>query len=161
AKPYHTRAHASAGLRPTEFALDKRLSKSKGGLFGGKKGKTQGTRSYMSPEQIRGEPLDGRSDLYSFGATMYELLTGRPPFVASSPTDLLNKQLTEKPISPQVYNKDVSDDLANLVLRMLAKKRDERPKDFYEFLAKVRGIRVLFKSAVARKKSDEPASEGR
>jgi serine/threonine protein kinase len=119
-----------------------------------KKSKVQGTRSYMSPEQIRGEPLDGRADIYSFGATLYELLTGRPPFVATSATDLLNKQLFEKPPSPQVHNKDVSEELANLVLRMLGKKREERPKDFYEFLAKFRSIRLLFKSAAPKKKAD-------
>jgi eukaryotic-like serine/threonine-protein kinase len=144
-KPDNILVNASAEVRLIDFALAKRSARGKGGLFGRKKGKIQGTRSYMSPEQIRGEPVDGRADLYSFGATMYELITGRPPFVAGSATDLLNKQLLEKPTPPQVYNKDVSDDLANLVVRILAKKREERPKDFYEFLAKFRGIRVLFK----------------
>src|SRR5262249_11986703 len=134
--------------------LAQRMSKRRGGgLLGGKKKRRiQGTRSYMSPEQVRGEPLDARADLYSFGATMYELLTGRPPFVASNPSDLLTKQLTEKPTSPQVYNPEIGDDLANLILRLLNKKREERPKDFHEFLAKFRGLRTIFKTPVARKK---------
>jgi serine/threonine-protein kinase len=151
-KPDNVLVNASAEVRLIDFALTKRMSKGKGGLFK-KKGRIQGTRSYMSPEQIRGEGLDARADLYSFGATMYEMLTGRPPFRASNPQDLLNKQIAEPPTSPQVYNPDVSDDLANLVLKMLAKKREERFKDFHEFLAKFRGIRFLFKSAVVRKKN--------
>jgi serine/threonine-protein kinase len=152
-KPDNILVNASAEVRIIDFALAQRMSKGRGGLFGGKKRrKIQGTRSYMSPEQIRGEGLDARADLYSFGATIYELLTGRPPFVASNPSDLLTKQLTEKPTSPQVYNPEIADDLANLILRMLNKKREERPKDFHEFLAKFRGLRTIFKTAVARKK---------
>jgi serine/threonine protein kinase len=80
------------------------------------------------------------------------MLTGRPPFVASNPSDLLTKQLGEKPTPPQIYNPEIADDLANLVLRMLSKKRDERPKDFHEFLAKFRGLRSIFKAPAARKK---------
>ncbi len=159
-KPDNILVNASAEVRLIDFALAKRASKGKPGMFS-TKGKIQGTRSYMSPEQIRGEPLDPRADVYSFGATMYELLTGRPPFVAGSANDLLNKQLTEIPTSPQAHNKDVSDDLSKLILRMLGKKRDERPKDFYEFLAKFRSIRFLFKSTVPRKKTEGPAPEGR
>jgi serine/threonine-protein kinase len=161
-KPDNILVNASAEVRLIDFALAKRISKKKkGGLFGGARGKIQGTRSYMSPEQVRAEPLDSRADVYSFGAALYELLTGRPPFVAGSANELLNKQLFEKPASPQVHNKDVSDDLADLVVRMLSKRREERPKDFYEFLAMFRGIRVLFKSSVPRRKSDEPAAGGR
>jgi serine/threonine protein kinase len=159
-KPDNILVNASAEVRLIDFALAKRIAKGKGGMFA-KKGKVQGTRSYMSPEQIRGEPLDARADVYSFGATLFELLTGRPPFVAASATDLLNKQLSEKAISPQVHNKDVSDELANLVVRMLNKKREDRPKDFYEFLAKFKSIRLLFKSAAPKRKGDEPSAGGR
>ena len=76
----------------------------------------------MSPEQIRGEPLDGRADIYSFGAAAYELITGRPPFRGASTQDLLTKHITEKPVSPQIHNPDVTDEFAALVLQMLAKK---------------------------------------
>ena len=151
-KPDNILVNASAEVRLIDFALAQRIARGRGGLLA-KRGKIQGTRSYMSPEQIRGEGLDARADLYSFGATMYETLTGRPPFRASNPQDLLTKQIVEKPSPPQIYNSDISDDLANLILRLLAKKREERPRDFYEFLAKFRGIRVMFKSAVVRKKT--------
>ena len=64
----------------------------------------------MSPEQIRGKPLDGRADIYSFGARCYELITGRPPFRGNTIPDLLNKHLTEKPVTPQSHNQDITDE---------------------------------------------------
>jgi serine/threonine-protein kinase len=153
-KPDNILANSSAEVRLIDFALGQRLSRSRGGLFGRRGGgKAQGTRSYMSPEQIRGVGLDARADLYSFGATMYELLTGRPPFRASNPTDLLSKHLQDKPDSPQIHNPDIGDELAKLILQMLAKKREERPKDFHEFLAKFRSLRLLFKSSVVRRQT--------
>jgi serine/threonine-protein kinase len=112
--------------------------------------KGQGTRSYMSPEQIRGEILDGRADIYSFGASAYELVTGRPPFRAASAQELLTKHITEKPASPQMHNKDVTDEFAELVLHMLAKKKQDRPPDFHKVLMALRTLR-LFKSGEATK----------
>jgi serine/threonine protein kinase len=97
----------------------------------------------MSPEQIRRHALDGRADIYSFGATCYEIVAGRPPFRASGLQELLGKHITEKPTSPQVYNKDVTDEFSDLVLRMLAKKKEERPRDFHEVLMKLRQIKVF------------------
>src|SRR6202012_291549 len=100
----------------------------------GMKTPVQGTRSYMSPEQIRGEGLDGRADIYSFGATCYELVTNRPPFRAGSNPEVLHKQVSEKPASPQMHNPDVSDESAKLIVRMLAKKKEDRPESFHEVL---------------------------
>ena len=65
--------------------------------------KIQGTRSYMSPEQIRGQALDERADLYSFGCTIYELVSGKPPFTGSTTAELLNKHLTTPPPSLQAH----------------------------------------------------------
>ena len=67
-------------------------------MFSGARKSRQGTRSYMSPEQIRGQALDGRADIYSFGATCYEMMAGRPPFRGASSQDLLTKHITEKPV---------------------------------------------------------------
>ena len=64
-------------------------------------------------------------------------------------TELLKKHLTEKPDSPQIHNRDVTDEFAELVLRMLAKKKQDRPKDFHEILMKLRNIKI-FKSEVAQ-----------
>jgi serine/threonine protein kinase len=152
-KPDNFLANGAGELRLIDFALATRVQKP--GLFGslfGKKNKTMGTRSYMSPEQIRGEAIDGRADIYSFGATCYELITGRPPFRGASPEDLLRKQIVEKPPTPQVHNPDVTDEFSQLVLQMLNKKREDRPKDFHQVLMALRGIRV-FKSEIPGKAS--------
>jgi len=81
--------------------------------------------------------------VYSFGASIYELATDRPPFRGTSPGDLLKKQMYEKPASPQAFNPQITDEFAKLVLRMLAKNPQERPRDFAEFLAAFRNIRVF------------------
>jgi serine/threonine protein kinase len=99
----------------------------------------------MSPEQIRGDFLDARSDIYSLGASAYELVTARPPFRAASNQELLSKHIAEKPVSPQMHNPDVTDEFAALVLRMLGKKREDRPRDCQEIQMALRSIRV-FKS---------------
>src|SRR5262249_26339267 len=105
--------------------------------------KPAGTPSYMSPEQIRREALDGRSDIYSFACSAYEMVTGRPPLRAASTQDLLDKHLVEKPVSPREFNPQVTKDFAELVLQMLAKKRDDRPRNFHEVMLKMRGMFVF------------------
>jgi serine/threonine protein kinase len=145
-KPANIMVNSAGEVRLIDFALAQRISK--GGLLK-RRGQAAGTRSYMSPEQIRGQALDGRADIYSFGVSAYELAAGRPPFRANSPTELLRKHLTEKPDSPQVHNSDVTDEFAELVMRMLAKKKQDRPKDFHEVLMKLRTIKI-FKSEVAQ-----------
>src|SRR5262245_12361529 len=149
-KPDNMLVNSAGDLRIIDFALARRVEKP--GLFGGlfrKKAKAQGTRSYMSPEQIRGEPLDGRADVYSFGASCFELTTMRPPFRAASAHDLLTKQIAEKPVSPRVHNPDITDECAELILRMLNKKREDRPRDFHEVLMALKTIKV-FKGVEAK-----------
>ncbi|MFO0927477.1 MAG: serine/threonine-protein kinase [Gemmataceae bacterium] len=146
-KPDNLLVNSAGELRIIDFAIAKRMEKPS--LFSKlfrRRGKVQGTRSYMSPEQIRGEPLDGRADMYSFGATCFELMTGRPPFRGASSQDLLAKHITEKAVSPRVYNQDLTEEFAGLVLKMLAKKREERYRDFHEVLMQLRTIKV-FKAA--------------
>lgn len=132
---------SSGDVRIIDFALAQRMPTGLAKFFR-RKAKPAGTRSYMSPEQIRGQPLDGRADIYSFGAMCYEMVTGRPPFRAASSQELLTKHLTEKPISPKFYNPDVTEQFAELVLHMLAKKKEDRPRDFHDVLMKLRSIRV-------------------
>jgi serine/threonine-protein kinase len=145
-KPANIMVNSAGEVRLIDFALAQRASK---GRLLKRKGQAAGTRTYMSPEQIRGQALDGRADIYSFGVSAYELATGRPPFRANTPMELLRKHLTEKPDSPQVHNSDVTDEFAELILRMLAKDKKDRPKDFHEVLIKLRTIRI-FKSEVAQ-----------
>ena len=146
-KPDNFLANSAGELRLIDFALATRMQKK--GLLGGlfrRKQKTMGTRSYMSPEQIRGQAIDGRADIYSFGATCYELVAGRPPFRAMSSDELLKKHITEKPLSPCAHNPDVTEEFGGLVLQMLAKEREDRPRDFHQVLMALRGLQV-FKSS--------------
>jgi serine/threonine protein kinase len=141
-KPDNFLANSAGELKLIDFALAARIPTGLSKLFR-RKDKAMGTRSYMSPEQIRGQALDGRADVYSFGATCYELVTGRPPFRGTSSQELLTKHIAEKPLTPRSHNPDVTEEFADLVLRMLAKKREDRPRDFHAVLMALRGLRVF------------------
>jgi serine/threonine protein kinase len=97
----------------------------------------------MSPEQIRCLALDGRADIYSFAASAYELVTGRPPFRANDGNELLRKHLIEKPTSPEIHNPQVTREFSDFVLQMLAKKKEERPNDFHVVLMKLKNIKIF------------------
>lgn len=142
-KPDNFLVNASAELRIIDFALARAVEKENflTRLFR-RKPTVQGTRSYMSPEQILGQPLDGRADVYSFGATIYELLTNRPPFRGDSQQELLRKHLSEKPPSPQMVNPEIADDFAKLILKMLSKKREDRPQSFHDVMIAMKSMKL-------------------
>jgi len=109
-----------------------------------RKKRPQGTPSFMSPEQIKDDQLlDGRADIYSYACTLFELTTGRKPYVGSTQGDLLMRHFTEKPVPPSSYNKDLTDEFSALVLKMMAKKREDRPKNFHEVLIELRKIKIF------------------
>lgn len=87
-----------------------------------------GTLAYMSPEQTgrTAQSVDHRSDLYSLGATFYQMLTGQAPFEGSDSLELLHALLARPPLSPQQVNPDVPGPIADIVLKLLAKTPDER-----------------------------------
>jgi serine/threonine protein kinase len=143
-KPDNMLVNSAGDLRIIDFALAQRILTGLAKLFR-RKAKPQGTRSYMSPEQIRGLALDGRADIYSFAASAYQLVTGRTPFRAGSNQELLQKHIVEKPVSPQTHNADVTKEFADLILHMLAKKKEDRPRDFHEVLMAMKSMKV-FKS---------------
>ncbi|HZL73514.1 MAG TPA: tetratricopeptide repeat protein, partial [Planctomycetota bacterium] len=91
-----------------------------------KSGEVYGTAAYMSPEQARGEHLDERADVYSLGATMYEVLTGRPPFRGANLLELLRKVGAEEPMKPRKLNPRIHRDLETIILKCLEKDRDRR-----------------------------------
>ena len=98
-------------------------------------GSIMGTAQYLSPEQAQGLPVDARSDLYSIGIVLYELLTGRPPFDAESAVTIALKQVSETPPHPRELNPAVPPALDAVTMRALRKDPAERFQDADEFIA--------------------------
>ncbi|WP_036507189.1 Stk1 family PASTA domain-containing Ser/Thr kinase [Nocardioides sp. URHA0020] len=85
-----------------------------------------GTAQYLSPEQARGETVDSRSDVYSAGCLLYELLTGRPPFVGDSPVAVAYQHVREPAVPPSDHDTELPPEIDAIVLKALAKRLDER-----------------------------------
>lgn len=85
-----------------------------------------GTAQYLSPEQARGESVDSRSDVYSTGCLLYELLTGRPPFVGDSPVAVAYQHVREPAQPPSAYDPDVPPELDAIVMKALTKRVEDR-----------------------------------
>jgi serine/threonine-protein kinase len=92
-----------------------------------RKGILVGTYRSMSPEQASGSDVDGRSDLFSLGVLLYEMLSGQPPFHSDNPLATLKRVITDRPPSLSVLRKDVPQDVSDFVDHLLAKSRDDRP----------------------------------
>jgi serine/threonine protein kinase len=125
-----------------DFAITQKPRKGLARLLSSFSKTVQGTRSYMSPEQIRGESLDARADLYSFGCMVYELLAGKPPFTAASGNDLLGKHLRSAPPLLAAANNNVTPEMTNLIAKLMAKKREDRPESMAAFLREFGRLRV-------------------
>ena len=85
-----------------------------------------GTAQYLSPEQARGESVDARSDIYSTGCLLYELLVGRPPFQGDSPVSVAYQHVRERPVPPSQLDPEVTSAMDAVVLKALAKNPDDR-----------------------------------
>lgn len=143
-KPDNVLVNSLGQTKLIDFAISK-STKGGGGFLArlfGKRPKAQGTHRYMSPEQINAERLDGRADVYCYGMTLYELTTGRTPFFGANPNDLLKKHLTEQAPPLTSYNPELTDEFSNFVLKMIAKKKADRPQNFHEVMMALRDIRI-------------------
>ena len=120
--------------------MDFGIAKSTNDLQLTRPGTTMGSVYYMSPEQVRGGTVDARSDIYSFGVTMYEMLTGRRPFQADTAYGVLNAQLTEAPQPPMQVNPRLPQELNNIVLRAMVKSPDGRFQTAEEFRAALKTL---------------------
>jgi serine/threonine protein kinase len=102
-----------------------------------------GTPSYMSPEQVKGRPVDGRSDIFSLGVLLYEILTGEKPFPGQSITTVIYKIVNEEPIPPRTLNPSIHQGLNDIVMRALAKEPEVRYQSCRELLEDLRNYRAL------------------
>jgi serine/threonine protein kinase len=128
-----------------DFTISQKIKKGIWKLIGSKAKNIQGTRSYMAPEQIRGKPLDARSDIYSFGCVLFELVTGKLPYTGESPNDLLNKHISAAIPSPMVANDNVTNEFAAVIKSMMAKKPEDRPESMWELLKTMRVTKIFKK----------------
>jgi serine/threonine-protein kinase len=106
-----------------------------------------GTPSYMSPEQVKGRPVDGRSDIFSLGVLLYEILTGEKPFPGQSITTVIYKIVNEEPIPPRTLNPSLHQGLSDIVMRALAKEPEVRYQSCRELLEDLRNYRALTPTA--------------
>jgi HAMP domain-containing protein/predicted Ser/Thr protein kinase len=126
-KPQNMVVQSDGVLKVMDFGIARLVTRPK------ESGHTQagmvvGTPEYMAPEQLLGDELDARADLYSTGAVLYECLTGRVPITADSAIVLISKVLEEVPKAPREVWPDIPADLSALVMSVLQKDREQRPR---------------------------------
>lgn len=133
-KPANLMILKNGQLKITDFGLAKNPSTSLT-----QDGTLMGTPNYMSPEQIMGRPLDGRSDLFSLGAVLYELVTGNKPFSGESVTTIIYRILHEEPQPPKLVIPSVPDSVARIITRALEKHPGNRFQSGRDFADALRG----------------------
>jgi len=124
-KPSNVLLDSSGTPRVTDFGLARQMENDSNLTA---TGQVMGTPSYMPPEQAAGEidRIDARSDIYSLGAILYTLVTGRPPFQAAHIVETLRQVIDEEPVEPRVLNPDVDVDLETICLKCLNKEPAQR-----------------------------------
>jgi serine/threonine protein kinase/tetratricopeptide (TPR) repeat protein len=104
-------------------------------------GVVPGTTAYMSPEQVRGEEIDTRSDLFSLGVVLYEAATGKRPFLGKNRVLMMNAILNEKPATPSRVNEELPAAMDAIIVKALAKDREQRYQQASEIRADLRGLK--------------------
>lgn len=139
-KPSNLLIDAAGNVKLTDFGVAQVFATSKLTVTGG----VIGTAEYMSPEQAQGQRATKRSDLYSLGAVLYVMLTGRPPFTGNTTLEIIHKQRFGRFDAPRLYVPEIPSWLDDLVVQLMEKEPDKRPPDAYvlsrrlqEVLAKV------------------------
>jgi eukaryotic-like serine/threonine-protein kinase len=132
-KPGNVMITGSGEVKVMDFGIARSLADS--GVTLTQTAAVVGTAQYISPEQARGEQADARSDLYSTGCVLYEMLTGRPPFVGESLVSVAVSHVREMPTPPSALDPSLPPDLDAIVMKSLAKDRLERYQSAYEMRA--------------------------
>jgi serine/threonine-protein kinase len=150
-KPQNIMVSLDAGeesIKILDFGIAKmKASDDKGGVQT-QAGTIMGTLAYMSPEQARGEVVDGRSDLYAVGIIAYQMLTGEVPFQAKSSMELLKKQIEQAPPPPRSKRKDIPEALERVVLHSLEKAKEKRYQDAKSFAQALDATRGSFEATM-------------
>ena len=122
-------------------------------------GMVMGTPYFMSPEQARGRDLDFRSDIYSLGASLYNMVTGHPPFEeGSSSTEVMTVKLQNIPESPRTYNSKLSKDICTLISIMMHNDPKKRPKSWNEVKKLIKKVRQNLKNKKSKSGSQAKKS---
>jgi serine/threonine protein kinase len=156
-KPENFLIDDEGDVKLIDFALARRKRGPLGRLFG-QRSKVQGTRSYMSPEQIRNWALDERADLYSLACTLYHLVAGSPPFTGVSTNDLLRRHLKSPPPSLEAANPKVTPAFSGLIRAAMAKKASDRPASIRAFWNQLRQIPFFLDTPEHPPRPARPAS---
>jgi serine/threonine-protein kinase len=145
----HQRGMVHRDIKPANIILDVQgrailmdfgIAKIVGGQHQTATGATLGTAVYMSPEQIRGDRVDGRSDIYSIGVTLFEMLSGRPPYEADSAMTLMMMHLNDPVPDLKQLRPDTPPELVAVIRKALAKNRDDRFQSAAEMATYLRKI---------------------
>ncbi len=128
-KPQNMVVEPDGVLKVMDFGIA-RLAKRQSGMT--EQGMVVGTPEYMAPEQLMGQDIDARADIYAAGCVIYECLTGAPPITAENQFTLVAKLLEETPAEPVLVNAEVPQALSDLVMRTLSKKPADRPQTALE-----------------------------
>ncbi|MGH2660646.1 MAG: Stk1 family PASTA domain-containing Ser/Thr kinase [Actinomycetota bacterium] len=138
-KPANIMVTGRGEVKVTDFGIARMLS---GSDTLAQTAAVLGTASYLSPEQAQGRPVDQRSDLYSLGCVMYEMVTGRPPFSGDSAVVVASKHVLEQPTPPSKLNRDVAPGLEAVIMKALAKNPDNRYQTAEELRADLEQARL-------------------
>ena len=114
-----------------------------------RQGRVLGTPAYMSPEQARGEALDARTDIFSFGSMLYEMVAGKAPFEGRSATDILSAILRDRPPAPSAHNTKVPGELDRIVGKCLEKEARDRYPDATDLAVDLRRLRRALQTGAA------------